>query len=685
MFMFRKPGEDTSSDDDSDNQHQETTEEDDSTSASRDLDTLSRINTLGSTASEVQTPSADRPRPLRNSSSKAYIQNLLLHSLLEEKTLEDAAKHLGKTDLKDPQVQALAAAAFQSISRQLSGSDGEKYSADDMRIHRAAAQEHLRAATQNHFTTLETHESDNGPSRALVSRNQSFNILPSLDSILGGLPNPVPVPLPYPDLGLRTDRYIEEFLELGVVGKGGYGKVFKVKHKLDNSLYAVKRIMVSPARLQKIQENGPREMDSMLEEVRALAGFDHHNIVRYYNCWLEFSTTPTDVPVPPGPFVREGRLLEDASFDDEMDGAHAQLDSLSIGDPFQRSDPGAGADIVFEYSDTGGGGDDAQSDSYSNALNGSSRNVSGRNRRASQASQMTVATISSTRSQMSAIPSVEDEDEEVEIIPRSHSPHDQASTSDLSQSLLSHSDVPNHLVSTRPSGPVLTLNVQMSLYDTNLADFLSVEPSPHQTNHLRHCFHPCISLQLLSSIIAGVEYLHDNKVVHRDLKPANVFLALSTSRNPPVGSIDLSSCGPCVGRDCIHVTPRIGDFGLVAALGENCMTSNATAKPVGTQFYRPEASCKISEKLDVFALGVVGFEMLQHFSTRMERYDALTRLRRGELPPDFADRLSVSSDAATAERVQNLLSHMLNVDEEKRWGCEAVQCEMRDILHAAHK
>lgn len=175
-------------------------------------------------------------------------------------------------------------------------------------------------------------------------------------------------------------------------------------------------------------------------------------------------------------------------------------------------------------------------------------------------------------------------------------------------------------------------------------------------------------MELLKSIISGVEYLHERGVVHRDLKPANVFLSLSTSRAAPAGSVDLASCCSCSTRNSLHLTPRIGDFGLVAALSDGCLTAPAAARPVGTEFYRPPAGGKISEKLDVFALGVIAFEMVQRFGTRMERVEALTKLRRGEFPADFTDTIDANGD-----RVQDMISAMVNGNEDERCSCEDVR------------
>lgn len=223
----------------------------------------------------------------------------------------------------------------------------------------------------------------------------------------------------------------------------------------------------------------------------------------------------------------------------------------------------------------------------------------------------------------------------------------------------------------------------MSLYENDLAAFLAGTSDPC------HCFHECVSLELLAQIVAGVEYLHTQGVVHRDLKPANVFLSITSSAISPFGSVDLSTCQSCPPRDTVHVTPRIGDFGLVAALGDGCTTAEFV-KPVGTEFYRPEAG-NISEKLDVYALGIVGFEMLQRFSTSkfvslilfcpsrlltggigMERVDALTRLRKG----DSLNGLEFESKTSC----RALIAAMTHPEDEKRCSCDEVKKRIKNIV-----
>ncbi|KAF2656561.1 eukaryotic translation initiation factor 2-alpha kinase 2 [Lophiostoma macrostomum CBS 122681] len=682
MSLFRRPGEDSSSSEDSsDNQEADSLG---NTNGSTGNPNLTRVNTIDSTGSGQTIPLPSRPTVTRNNS---HVRDLVLHALLEEKALNEAAEQLGKPKT-DPEVQELARSTYQALARQLSGPLDEQYASESMRAHRAAAQEGLDAVTRSHLLTIKAVES--GPSSgAVVPRGAPLRSLSVLNSSFSALPPLIDFPLQgYP--GLHTDRYAQEFVELNVVGKGGYGKVYKVRHKLDNSFYAVKRIMVSPARLQKIQENGAQEMETMLEEVRALAKFDHGNIVRYHNCWLEYTSMATDVPLSSAVLAGNSRLLGEAS--GEMPALDTGFKDLSFGDPFAKVEDFP--DIVFEASEDAGAGAQESTDGDDGSSN-HKEPPKRRKRRGSHASQATVGTVSSSKTHMSTIESANGEDEDdIETIERAHQPQYLADSTEFSQSMLSHSDMPNQLASARVSGPVLTLNVQMSLYDTSLDTYLSAEalplPSasaPSDVPLLKHCFHPSISLELLVHILSGVEYLHSQGVVHRDLKPANIFLSLSASRVPPSGSIDLSTCLHCPKREFLHITPRIGDFGLVAALGNEVLAHpsdghipGGPAKPVGTEFYRPEGGDRhISEKLDVFALGVVLFEMLCGFETRMERYDALGRLRRGEFPNGFVER--IGSDGVGLQ-IQELIKSMVNADETKRWSCEEVRMAVVRILEA---
>ncbi|KAF1930998.1 kinase-like protein [Didymella exigua CBS 183.55] len=666
MSMFRRPGDSSSSSSEASYDQKEDAEQ----AVTWQHGSVSRVNTLEPDASE-RPINAQRPSLDTRGFSTQDIQALTFHAMLEQNAITTAAARL-HVEPTDAEAQRQGKEAYQEIARQLPNGMDTRYANDEFRALRTQMQERLHQTTIAHLQAI---EEGPGITQSLVRRHRNGRAVgtqPPLADIQTRSDLPAPAPW-FADF--QNDRYARDFSELEMVGKGGYGKVFKVKHKLDGHFYAVKRIIVPQAKLAK----GPDELNSILEEVRSLATFDHANIVRYHNAWLEYTAMPTETQsTSTTTMLPNNRLLEDAakfaSSPSDVGSLDSKFDGIDFGEPSADYDAG----IVFEASDAEAADDSGRS-THRLSLR-EQLSVKRRNRRTSQASQATIATISSTRSRMSAVEDVSEDsdDDEIEMIQRRHRPSSQEATTELSDSMVSYSDMPERaLMRTRSAGPALTLNVQMSLYESNLAAFLSPERAScsSSTPALAHCFHACVSLELLGSIAAGVEYLHSQGVVHRDLKPANVFLALSTARRAPYGSVDLSTCKPCPERGSVHVVPRIGDFGLVAALDDRC--APAAARPVGTELYRPATRGRNSDKLDVFALGVMAVEMLCRFGTSMERGAALSRLKTGAFPEGFALRLGVWGD-----RIQQLVGAMVLADEEARMGCEEARSEIAGLVKA---
>jgi len=110
--------------------------------------------------------------------------------------------------------------------------------------------------------------------------------------------------------------------------------------------------------------------------------------------------------------------------------------------------------------------------------------------------------------------------------------------------------------------------------------------------------------------------VHEKGLIHRDLKPANIFLVKK----------DVSDFDSVV----------IGDFGL--ATWTNQLASNTSDEQVGTFVYMsPEQKEKkpFTQKTDIYAMGVIFFELYNLFGTQMERARALTKLHEGQLPQEF--------------------------------------------------
>ena len=71
-----------------------------------------------------------------------------------------------------------------------------------------------------------------------------------------------------------------------MIGEGGFGKVYKVMHKLDGNIYAIKKIVVN---LEDLNDK------KILKEVSLLSKLNHPNIVRYHQSWLEDSSSMQDI------------------------------------------------------------------------------------------------------------------------------------------------------------------------------------------------------------------------------------------------------------------------------------------------------------------------------------------------------------------------------------------------------
>jgi len=113
---------------------------------------------------------------------------------------------------------------------------------------------------------------------------------------------------------------------------------------------------------------------------------------------------------------------------------------------------------------------------------------------------------------------------------------------------------------------------------------------------------PRQAAQLLQTIARAVQFFHDRGIVHRDLKPANILLTAEG-------------------------TPKVADFGLARFIEENNLLT-LSGDVVGTPSHMaPEQVLARSDKVgpgtDVYALGVIGYEMLTgrppfHSASRME-------------------------------------------------------------------
>ena len=464
---------------------------------------VAKIKTIDSTSPERPGEGIRDVAMLESGDSSDWI----LHALLEERCLHDALADFQKQDrgrevyTRDhPEVQKLAESKYKFMAGTLGKhalvSLGPAEEDPESRAKRQAYRQGLDMVSSNspqpgrpgltsrpsslvHFDASMRNLSLNS-SRVLLPSSipryppiQDAHLVHSSEAV-AQLPPLVQPLIDHPMF--EFSRYLREFTEVGIIGQGGYGKVYHVKHKLDGSSYAIKKIGLNAGRVRRIKERGQAELDSLLNELRMLAQFDHPNIVRYFGGWLEYTMSPL-LP-PPAPLGRLMLEVPQASSGAERPGR--ELDNFR--GSLARTDGRSGnVDVVFERSGGAVLGDlDEQEDLLAELK---PQIQSSRKRRES------AGTTASAQSKQSSTYSMGDDDADDVVNIHHFAPATASDSSDPGLSSFGHT---NQLEHKPEHEAVLTLHIQMSLHPLSLAEFLTAAEAISDDHDFHssteHCF-----------------------------------------------------------------------------------------------------------------------------------------------------------------------------------------------------
>ncbi|KAK9471529.1 kinase-like domain-containing protein [Dipodascopsis tothii] len=175
--------------------------------------------------------------------------------------------------------------------------------------------------------------------------------------------------------------------------------------------------------------------------------------------------------------------------------------------------------------------------------------------------------------------------------------------------------------------------------------FIQMEYCENRTLHdlIKHGLYedPDEYWRLLRQILEALSHIHSQGIIHRDLKPTNIFIDQE--------------------QNC-----KLGDFGLAKNVhSENVVASGTVGDEnlttdIGTTFYVAVEALggmdgNYNEKVDMYSLGIIFFEMCYPFSTGMERVHVLKNLRLPTIkfPSEF---LSEKNELQT-KLIKSLLDH----------------------------
>ncbi|VVC32390.1 Hypothetical protein CINCED_3A017374 [Cinara cedri] len=373
-------------------------------------------------------------------------------------------------------------------------------------------------------------------------------------------------------------RYLQDFEPIHCLGKGGFGIVFEARNKIDDCHYAIKRI---PLPSQEESRN------RVLREVKALAKLDHQHIVRYFNTWLE---------EPPRGWQEKHDndwIQKSCVFDASNSIKTAEKHTNNILNTNKHHVRAKSLSTMITFPESSGELSDILNNPYA---------LRSYNNDKSDSSFIVFDSQTNDSSKKDCILELSSDNLTKGSKRRRHK---------------SECDTASNAHGDRRTRHYLYIQMQLC-HKNSLREWLKDNIKNRDMKYI---------LDIFSQIIRAVEYVHLQGLIHRDLKPSNIFFSLD-------GQI------------------KIGDFGLVTEMIESdegiavCdnkkkWLNEQHTDRVGTQLYMsPEqiSGMSYNYKVDIYSLGVIFFELINPFTTEMERYQTLTRLRNNIFPSEFSKK-----------------------------------------------
>lgn len=168
-------------------------------------------------------------------------------------------------------------------SELLKRQEDEEKKLKDFKLKIQSEQQAVRKALRKKHSVAELTPLENRPAQNVLPLDQGYkkNYLHSDEAHCNVMSHNSEEFVPWNIPNSNHSRFKNEFEHIKWLGKGAFGDVIKVRNKLDDGFYAIKRIELNPHRTQLNKK--------ITREVKLLSRLNHENVVRYYNSWIEMA------------------------------------------------------------------------------------------------------------------------------------------------------------------------------------------------------------------------------------------------------------------------------------------------------------------------------------------------------------------------------------------------------------